>query len=310
MKRLFIRIGIILVGIVLIFLTPFFLIKPSEDNYLIEYNHKVDLVKSTTQPRIILIGGSNLAFGVDSKQIADALQMNVVNFGLHGGIGIRYPVEDCLKYIKEGDVVVMQFEYALYYNGGCGEPATMPMFLHTNMTMDYSILSLSDWRSIVLGIPQYSYNHSLAVLRGNNKKSRRWFFSYTNKGFNEYGDEISHLEYSYSGFLPPVQRNDGKISKSFICWLSKIIAEYKKKGARIIMVPPVCVESTFRNEYTDDIGKALQRINYPFVVAPNSMVLNDNCAFDTGYHMNKEGVRQNTINLITILKEELHKKGA
>ena len=92
---------------------------PRDKNaYLCEYNRKISLMDTVDQPRVILLGGSNIAFGVDSRAIADSLHCHVINMGLHGGIGMRYPVEDCLQYVRPCDVVVMQLEYGNFFNGG------------------------------------------------------------------------------------------------------------------------------------------------------------------------------------------------
>ena len=84
---------------------------PKDGNaYECEYNHKVELIASTPQPRIILIGGSTVAFGTDSRRIMDSLHCHVVNFGLNKGVGIRYLLDDCLQYVRKGDVIVFQIQ--------------------------------------------------------------------------------------------------------------------------------------------------------------------------------------------------------
>ena len=44
--------------------------------------------------KIILAGGSNLAFGIDSKQLEETLGMPVVNLGLHAGLGLHFILEE------------------------------------------------------------------------------------------------------------------------------------------------------------------------------------------------------------------------
>ena len=87
-----------------------FSIPKDENNYFGEYNHKVELLEKTPSPRIIFIGGSSIAFGTDSKMLKDSMHINVVNFGLHGGIGMKFPMDDCLDYVKKGDIIAIQME--------------------------------------------------------------------------------------------------------------------------------------------------------------------------------------------------------
>lgn len=61
-----------------------------QDGYLQAYNKKCQLLEDTPSPRIIFVGGSNLAFGLDSQRIKDSLNINVINYGLHAGIGLKY----------------------------------------------------------------------------------------------------------------------------------------------------------------------------------------------------------------------------
>ena len=53
-----------------------------DDSYLAAILEKDRLIRNTPSPKIILVGGSNLAFGIDSKAIEDSLGLHVVNMGL------------------------------------------------------------------------------------------------------------------------------------------------------------------------------------------------------------------------------------
>ena len=57
------------------------------DNYDAALVDKVERLKSITEPKIILVGDSNVAFGINSKKIEEELGMPVVNLGLHGALG-------------------------------------------------------------------------------------------------------------------------------------------------------------------------------------------------------------------------------
>ena len=64
--------------------------------------------------------------------------------------------------------------------------------------------------------------------------------------------------------------------------------------------------SFFTFSYNDNISEALDDIHHPYIVSPRSMALDDSCAFDTGWHVNKDGVRKNTMNIIKALKDQMH----
>jgi hypothetical protein len=68
-----------------------------------------------------LLGGSNVAFGFDSELIKKSLGRPVVNMGLHGGLGLRYSLNESQPYIRKGDIVIVAPEYAQFDdpNGTC-----------------------------------------------------------------------------------------------------------------------------------------------------------------------------------------------
>lgn len=307
MKRFIKKITLLTIAFLAVNLCLLFAIPKDNNAYLCEYNHKIQLIDTTSQPRIIFIGGSSIAFGTDSKMIRDSLHYNVVNFGLHAGIGIRYPLEDCLQYVRKGDIIVIQFEYANFFNGGNGEAETFPGFMVANDWRNYKHLNMAQWQNIIAGMPKESIESvtrlARYLLRGsfdsptvNNK------FEYVKSGFNEFGDEVSHKAYPSVKYVSSGKPNTETVKKSFMDWLADIIQRYEQAGANVVMLPPVCIESHFKVSYNDNIEKALGEINHPYITSPESMVLDDSCTFNTGYHMNKEGIRQNTRNIISNLK--------
>ena len=60
------------------------------NNYLASSIDKHYRLDSLGSPRLILVGGSNLAFGVDSKYMEQRLGMPVVNMATHAGLGMDF----------------------------------------------------------------------------------------------------------------------------------------------------------------------------------------------------------------------------
>ena len=91
---------------------------------------KDSLLKNVPSPRIIFIGGSNLNMGLNSQLIKDSLGLNPINTSITVNIGLIYMMDDMLKYIKKGDVVIAAPEYAQYYNKDAygGEPLLRIIF--------------------------------------------------------------------------------------------------------------------------------------------------------------------------------------
>ena len=81
---------ITLVSLFLIFILPIafiltisFLLPPVyNETFVGELSEKYELLNNTEEPKIVVIGGSSVAFGLNSEMVKEELGMPVVNFGL------------------------------------------------------------------------------------------------------------------------------------------------------------------------------------------------------------------------------------
>lgn len=105
MKK-FINNILLIAGILITLILAITMLPMEQDGYLQAYNKKCQLLEDTPSPRIIFVGGSNLAFGLDSQRIKDSLNINVINYGLHAGIGLKYMIDDISTYARKGDIIV------------------------------------------------------------------------------------------------------------------------------------------------------------------------------------------------------------
>ena len=66
------------------------------------------LAQDAEKPRLVLVGGSAAAFGVDSALLEEQLpQYKVVNFGLYAALGTRVMLDLSEPLLREGDLVVV-----------------------------------------------------------------------------------------------------------------------------------------------------------------------------------------------------------
>lgn len=272
---------------------------PADRNqYLNEYNHKIELLRTIPSPRVIFIGGSNTAFALDSRQLEQTLHRRVVNFGLHAGIGIRYPMDDALLFLRQGDIVVLQIEFALFY-GDTSNAETMPKLMAATNWRNAADLTAAEWQTVAAGMPMMALGCLRRLLLFPARKSfntpvPKERFSYAASGFNEYGDEVSHWTLPGSPYIPPGRTETRPVSQKFIGWLQQELKAYEAKGVRVFILPPTCVCSHFSKSYQAGIGQALKQCGYPYAVQPSLLTLPDSMAFNTGYHLNRQGVKMAT----------------
>ena len=82
--------------------------------YMAAFEDKVRMLQEHRDPSIILIGGSNVAFGIDSEILENEIQLPTLNTGLHAGLGLQFYLDVAEKYARRGDIVVLLPEYELF----------------------------------------------------------------------------------------------------------------------------------------------------------------------------------------------------
>ena len=129
MKKLKISLAIALslLSILSVILFPFIvavLAPPVYSNTFVGVlDEKVDRLATVEGKKVVVIGGSSVAFGLDSALMEEHLGMPVVNFGLYAAIGTKAMLDLSLPHIGEGDIVVLAPEtdaqtLSLYFHGG------------------------------------------------------------------------------------------------------------------------------------------------------------------------------------------------
>lgn len=90
---------------------------PSDrEDYMAATIDKHARLEQAESPRLIFIGGSSLAFGIDSSAF-EGMGLEPVNMGLTQGLGLAYMLAEVRPEMGEGDVVVVMPDPHLYWTG-------------------------------------------------------------------------------------------------------------------------------------------------------------------------------------------------
>ncbi len=259
------------------------------------------LDKTTTSPRVIFVGGSNLAFGMDSKRVQDSIGLPVVNLGLHAGLGLEFMLNDVKTAVKPNDIVILSIEYFLEAKG-------------------YYRLQKLAARNFVSANNSFSNNYYTDVKAYFNEelpKNLSTNFSklyaltstednsiYSRNAFNEYGDVVRHLE------KPVPEKLKDRIRLTYRHWegikLLNEFADYAKAhNFKTYFLYPAYPSVEFESnkgvisKYATDMS---QELNIPILNKPEDFVLSDNSFFDSVYHLNKKGRERRTNLTIEIIK--------
>jgi hypothetical protein len=294
---------------IIIYLGLFFF--PLDKDHFISANKtKHELLKNTSSPRIILIGGSGVAFGIDSNQLNNAFHLNIINMGLSAGIGLRLILNQTTNYIRKGDIIVIIPEYEFFFNDfmdGNGtilaslissDPTIIKYFnsinLYVNLLNNYNRIVLIELMSII----SKSINKSVFPIDK----------IYQISSFNKYGDLI----------IPPgskainIDFNSNYCSGIFnhkaITVINEYVAQTKQRGGIIYFsFPAIAHTSFYQSKY--EINKLYtilkSELKAPIIDAPQDNIYPDSIFFDTTYHLKAEGKNIRTIKLINNLKRYL-----
>ncbi len=304
MKTFIYRLLLFVFVISLVVIVGFFLpVTPrASRTYLYGNILKDSLLQNIPAPRIILVGGSNLSFGINSKMIHDSLFRNPINTGINANIGIIYMMDNTIRYVEEGDVVIVSPEYEQFTSIAYGGEELL------RTVTNYSVDKLKDLRNKqLLSISKYIVKYSLSKYRPIEYTQYRENKIYGVNSFNEFGDACGHwgLESTYF----PVSYGGGKLPEDMYIFdqLDSFRNIIEAKGARLFVTFPGYQGSSFDNniDFITTIADQFKRYEFNLLGTPTRYRIPDSLMFDTPYHLTKEGTDYRTSLLIEDLKSKL-----
>ena len=75
---------------------------------------KAALAAAVPGPRLLLIGGSGITFGLNAQRIEEQTGYHTLNMGTHAGLGLDYILYWAQKVARPGDKILLVVEYELY----------------------------------------------------------------------------------------------------------------------------------------------------------------------------------------------------
>ena len=270
-------------------------------DYLAANLDKMRLVRETSSPKMIFIGGSNLAFGLDSAKIKQAVAMPVINMGVHAGFGLKFMLDQVTPYLKQGDIVVVVPEYQQFTNDLFnGDQTLFGLATCTNELSPLRTMSVTNLANSFLQANGAIFNYK----PGHVHKPSTGVYARTS--FNRDGDVTAHLTLPNGSiaFNAPLNACVDQLS---VKYLHDFVAGNTVRGVTTMVVYP-CLK---RDYYLRNIGavesvaKALSENGVQVTSSPIDFVYDDNLFYDTIYHLNAKGRTLRTEKMIQILGNAL-----
>lgn len=273
-------------------------------------NEKYDRLCSIKENKIVVVGGSSVAFGLDSAALEEYTGMPVVNFGLYAALGTKLMLDLSEDGIKKGDVVVIAPEL---------DPQTLSMYFNSRTTLealddDYSMMldvGFDNWFNLFGGMWSFA-GDKLALMLSDVPPVPD--VRYNSANINEYGDYSGErkenvMAYWYDKNTPinltPDMLGDG--FSEFADYLNGYITRLKLKGAEVYFSFCPMNEMALTVGTTAESKAALvellkESINCEFISDIDDYILEAGYFFDTNFHLNDAGVKVRTARLAKDLK--------
>lgn len=298
---------------ILLSLLPAFLRPVYGNIYVGVLGEKFELLTSKEGPKCVVIGGSSVAFGLDSETMAEEINMDVVNFGLYADLGTKVMLDLSLANIGEGDVIVVAPEISaqtlsLFFNA-----ATTWQALDGNLEM-LKYIDSDDYAALVGGVWKYAGEKYGYLISGDYPET---VDAFDVDNFNEYGDNTYDRPYNVMTSIEKTvdfnffyDADDGVTTEyeQFIDYLNEYARECRSRGAVVYYSFPPMNEAMIADTSEEVVGRyynnLVSSLDMKVVSNPYDYIMDEGYFFDSAFHLNNSGVPIRTYNLIEDIKRE------
>lgn len=279
---------------------------PVSERYLYASVLKHELLNRQESPRLVFIGGSSVAFGIDSGQVAGSCGFHPVNLGLHGDLGLAFNLNEVETGLRSGDVVVLSPEYEQFHDTFWG---TSQMLMHAIECRSanaaflepqhYKMLAdrgmLDRWGGMVRAV----FRRETATLNDS---------IYRPQSFNENGDMVGH----HGRTAKPGPARDIPFSREkamqTVSYINRFVSRCEKKGVRVLFAHPPLAQFAFEanKRSLDELEAILQQnLQCPILDSMAETLFPAESLYDTVYHLGREGAKIHSTRVSERLREKL-----
>lgn len=275
-----------------------------DDRYAASLLDKVERLESINGPKIVLIGNSNLAYGINSKLLEDALGMPVVNMGLSGSLGSAFH-ENMAKYnVCPGDVYVICHS-GFDDNDRIQNPVEAWTCIENHFHL-WKLLRWSDMPDMLQALPtylerafnQYSYADNRELMDGEKRTA-----------FNEYGDFAIYRE--YNGYTTEGEVKPSEVGDECVNRINELNQYLSSRGANLVIAgyPIVsCATTASDEEFVSFQNELEKRLDCPVISNYLDYKFDEMYFYDFVLHLTSEGAELRTQQLIVDLQKYLCEK--
>ncbi len=296
-KFFFRAVGFASIVLVLLLLCAWFGPNASRVDYHGAIGPKHERLGSLPSPKVIVIGGSNATFGIDSEVLENALCKPVVNMSLHASLGFRFMVDEVKGSLGPGDLIVVALEHSGYSEPDKDNDTHILTVDRYPEALDY--LPWFTRPRVLMGVMLMRMQAVYKVWTGAWKDNSNDKV-YRASGFNERGDIISHLGLPQRGpgSKERIPYIEPAVSEAFFPMAVELLDSASVHGAKVVFTWPSTARSSYRPERNVAIETLLKEHGIGFLGRDVEYVQEDTAFYDTHYHLRAAGRQYRTARLV------------
>lgn len=280
-----------------------------EESFMGELKYKCERLDETPGNRIVFVGGSGAAFGIDSALVEDYFPgCHAVNFGMYAALGTKAMLDLSVDSIHAGDIVILMPEQ---------DPQTLSCYFNSEYMWQgvdgafrlLGRIDAADRKSMIGQFPYFAARKCRYVLTGEALVPDD---VYRRSSFNTYGDISSPActaNIMPEGYDPntPVRFGTDVLSDEFAEYINDYVDTLTKRGATVwYLFCPMNEKAVTDASDIDSYYDYLQsRLHCPIIGNPHDSVMEPEWFYDTNFHLNNSGKIVYTRNLIRAVKAAL-----
>ena len=314
-KKLFYLWALLLVPIVLL-LSVFCLPSQYEKSYMGELKYKYNRLKNTDGKRIIIVGGSGMAFDVDSSLIKENFpEYEVVNLGMYAALGTASVLDMTISNIHDGDLVIFAPEQSKqtlsdYLGGDYAWQALDGAFY----LLPYFFNSEKNISLMLSAFPRFAMEKLRLFITASAPDPDS---VYRKSAFNEYGDIADDLPQNtmLNGFdeNTAVSYDTSVIPADYVSYLNECGKKATQKGSTLLFAYCPANKAAVVEAKESDFENAIDgydlflrnTLAIEVIGNPYDSIMDKEWFYDTNFHLNSSGKELYTRQFIRNLKAYL-----
>ena len=275
-----------------------------DQTYFAELPCMVEKLKEAEGRKIVIIGTSSVAFGIDSERLERNLNdsgadYTVCNFGLYGALGTKIMLDLSERYIDENDIVIFAPE---------PDAQTMSLFFSPQNTWrafdgNYSLFfSVAEENRSSLAGNYIGFVQEKFKYKSTQKPSGSGV--YAKSSFNEQCDMIyersGNVMYGGVDSNHKIAFEKELFTPDFVEYVNEYAEKVTKKGAEIYFsFAPVNADSVISDEEskTDYVNFIENNFSFSTMGEIDDFIYDKEWFYDSNVHLNSAGAAMHTDNL-------------